>query len=116
MLREAISGSAACLSTLGGNSMRKPSTEITEGIQHITKIMEEEQVKRFIYLSSIGANKSRYYMAQPIRFLIVNLMFKVPLADHSKNENTITNSNLNYTIIRPGGLTDGPKKERLRYF
>jgi uncharacterized protein YbjT (DUF2867 family) len=113
-IRAAVSGADACFSCLGGGSLRKQSTEITNGIQLIARIMEEENVKRFIYLSSVGVGESRYYMSQPIRFLIVDLLLRVPLADHAKNENTLMNSKLNWTIIRPGGLTNGPKKEELQ--
>ncbi|MFA9390277.1 MAG: NAD(P)-dependent oxidoreductase [Prolixibacteraceae bacterium] len=114
-LREAISASNVCISTLGGTSLRKPSTEFTNGIQLITKIMKEEKVSRLIYLSSVGVGESRYFMAQPIRFLIVDLMLRVPLADHGKNETAIQQSGLTYTIVRPGGLTDGALSANLKH-
>ena len=114
-LKSAISGSDACISTLGGSSMTKHSTEIMEGIANIIAIMEELNVKRFIYMSSIGAGKSRNFMPQPVRFFIADLMLRVPLADHTANENRIMNSKLEWTIIRPGGLTDGAKSDTLKH-
>lgn len=112
-ISEAIAGADACISTLGGNSLRKPSTDFTNGIQLICKTMEELKVKRLIYLSSIGANESYYYMQRLVRFLVVDLMLRIPLADHSSNETHIRNTKLNYTIIRPGGLSDGPLNLKL---
>lgn len=114
-LKFAIIGSDACISTLGGASLTKHSKEIMEGIDNIVRIMEEVKVKRFIYLSSIGAGNSRNYMPQPIRFFIADLMLRVPLADHTINENRITQSQLEWTIIRPGGLTDGSKTDNLKH-
>jgi putative NADH-flavin reductase len=114
-LKSVITGSDACISTLGGASLTKHSPEIIEGIDNIVTIMEEEKVKRFIYLSSYGAGDSRDYMPQPIRFLIVDVMLHVPLADHNTNESRITKSQLQWTIIRPGGLTNGAKTDNLKH-
>ncbi|GAT63590.1 NAD(P)-dependent oxidoreductase [Paludibacter jiangxiensis] len=114
-LKSVIIGSDACISTLGGASLTKHNHGIIEGIDNIVDIMEEVNVKRFIYLSSIGVGNSRQYMAQPARFLIADLMLRVPLADHNANESRITQSQLEWTIIRPGGLTDGAKSENLKH-
>ena len=114
-LKSVIIGSDACISTLGGASLTKHSLEIIEGIDNIVSIMEEEKVKRFIYLSSYGAGDSRNYMPLPVRFLIVDLMLRVPLADHNTNESRITRSQLQWTIIRPGGLTNGAKTDNLKH-
>ncbi len=112
-LKSVISGSDACISTLGGASLTKHSNEIIEGIDNIVSIMEEEKVTRFIYLSSFGVGDSRKYMPQPVRFIIADIMLHVPLADHNTNENRITKSQLNWTIVRPGGLTNGAKTDHI---
>lgn len=106
-LTEAINGADVCVSTLGGNSLTKRSQEITLGIQNIIQVMELQGVNRLIYLSSLGAGESKYYMPAFIRFIIVTLMLRIPLADHNQNEQNIVKSKLNWTIVRPGGLTDG---------
>ncbi len=114
-LRSVISGSDACISTLGGASLTKHSTGIIEGIDNIVSIMEEEKVMRFIYLSSFGVGDSRKSMPQPIRFFVADIMLRVPLADHKTNENRITKSQLDWTIVRPGGLTDGAKTDHIKH-
>jgi putative NADH-flavin reductase len=114
-LRSVISGSNACISTLGGASLTKHSTAIIEGIDNIVSIMEEEKVTRFIYLSSFGAGESRKFMPQPVRFFVADIMLRVPLADHRTNENRIAKSQLDWTIVRPGGLTDGAKTDHIKH-
>jgi putative NADH-flavin reductase len=114
-LQSVIAGSDACISTLGGASLTKHSQAILKGIDTIVRIMEDTNVKRFIYLSSYGAGTSRKSMPQPIRFLIADLMLRVPLADHTANENRITKSQLEWTILRPGSLTNGPKTAPLKH-
>jgi len=114
-LHTAISGAHACISTLGGNSLTKPSIEFTQGIAAIIQVMEAEKVNRFVYLSSLGTGESKKMMAPAIRFLIVNLMLRVPLTDHALNESKIVESNLDWTIVRPGGLRDEPPAVKLRH-
>lgn len=114
-IKSAIAGADVCISTLGGNSLSKHATEFMEGIQHIINAMEEKKVKRFIYLSSLGAGDSRVLMAQPVRFFIADLLLRIPLADHTLNEQRIAQSSLNWTFIRPGGLTDGPLKTNIKH-
>jgi putative NADH-flavin reductase len=50
-----------------------------------------------------------------IRFFITGLFLRIPLADHTQNENTIRLSSLNWTIIRPGGLINGLKQGNLSH-
>jgi uncharacterized protein YbjT (DUF2867 family) len=114
-LKEAIAGSKACLSALGGGSLTKHSVEIMNGIDLIVSLMEELNVRRFIYISSIGVGESRYDMPQPIRFIVADLLLRVPFADHHKNETRIQASHLDWTIVRPGGLTDGPLSKELEF-
>jgi putative NADH-flavin reductase len=106
-IKEAIKDADVCISVLGGSSLTKRSPEITTGIDLIVSIMEQEGVNRFIYLSSGGAGESRYNMVQPIRFIVADLLLRVPLADHNANEQRIMKSSLKWTLVRPGSLTDG---------
>lgn len=114
-LKETIKGADVCISALGGSSLFKHSFEIVAGIDLITNLMEKEGVKRFIYLSSMGAGESRYVMRTFIRFFIADIMLRVPLADHSTNEQRIAKSELQWTVVRPAGLTNGPKTGRLKH-
>jgi hypothetical protein len=68
--------------------------------------METCGVKRFIYLSSLGAGESKHLMPAFARLLIVNLLLRIPLQDHTRNQQVIAQSKLQWTILQPGGLTD----------
>lgn len=114
-LKEAITGSDACISALGGGSLTKHAPEIMAGVEMIIKTMEQSGVKRFIYLSSIGAGESRYFMGAVMRFFLTDVILRVPLADHTTNEKRIAASKLQWTIVRPGGLTDEPKTGNLKH-
>ena len=114
-IEEALQEADAVFSTLGGGSLTKHAPDIIAGINNIVSIMEQSGSKRFIYLSSIGAGNSRYLMGSFIRFLIADVMLRVPLADHSANEQRIKKSKLQWTLVRPGGLTDGQRTGNLKH-
>jgi putative NADH-flavin reductase len=105
-LTEIIAGADACISVLGGNSLTKHATELCNGIENIVSVMETCGVKRFIYLSSLGAGESKHLMPAFARFLIVILLLRIPLQDHTRNQQVIAQSKLQWTILQPGGLTD----------
>lgn len=114
-VKTALSGSDVCISTLGGRSLRKRSKEITDGISLIVKHLETQKVKRFIYLSSFGTGESKNYMPKLLRFIIVDVMLKIPIADHNQNEQTIVESDLQWTIVRPGGLSNEQYNGNYKY-
>jgi putative NADH-flavin reductase len=114
-LKEAIEGADACISTLGGTSLKEHSTQIVAGIDIIIKTMEQTGVKRFIYLSSLGVGESRKFLGLYRRFFAVGITYRIPMADHKANESRISTSNLNWTVIRPVSLTDGPHTGGIKY-
>ena len=114
-MKDTITGADACISALGGGSLTKHSIDIINGIKNIVSIMEIAKVHRFIYLSSLGAGNSCYLFPQPLRFLLTKVLLRVTLEDHNINENIIINSKLEWTIVRPGGLTDGNLKGELKF-
>jgi len=106
-MKDAITGSDACISALGGGSLTKHSPEVMIGIDNILTIMEKARVHRFIYLSSIGVGNSRYYMNPIVRYIVCDIFIRVPMADHKINEKRIAKSSLQWTVVRAGSLTDG---------
>ena len=114
-LKDALKGAEACFSTLGGNSLTKRSPQLISGIDNIVRVAEDEVVPRFIYLSSFGAGDSKSLMPAILKFFMVDLFLRIPLADHNLNEHRIMNSKLHWTLVRPGGLTDGPQTGNLFY-
>ena len=113
-MMDAITGSDACISALGGESLTKHSFETINGIKNIISIMEIAQVNRFIYLSSLGTGESRYLIPQPLRFILINIFLRIPFADHNTNESNIIKSKLQWTLVRPGSLTDGLLTESIK--
>lgn len=91
----------AAVSSLGGaRGQQRPDWE---GNRNVTAAAKAAGVKRLVQVSAIGVGDSVVAVSEEtIKFLGPVYSEKIKAEDHLKA------SGLTYTIIRPGGLTDGP--------
>ena len=108
-VENAIKGQRAVLSALGASSPFKFDQLVVDGISNIVEGMQKSGVKRFIYLSFIGVHESRKDAPFFIRH-VASKILKTEIAGHEAKENIIKQSHLDWTIVRPPGLTNGLKK------
>lgn len=80
--------------------MEKAVTRILEG-------MQLHRVKRIVYLSALGVGDSRDRLNVYGR-LMGPLFYARAHRDHERAEQLIRSSGLDWTIVRPPRLTDGP--------
>ena len=107
-IESAIKGHDAVLSALGVSKPLKRDPIVVEGVGHIVKAMEQQGMKRFIYLSATAVSESR----KESGFLIRHLVSKIArneLADHEEKERIVRSSRLDWTIVRAPALTNGPQ-------
>jgi len=69
--------------------------------------MEEKQVKRFICQTSLGFADSKEVLPWHMKYLIVPFILKNAFKDHELQESVIEKSSLDWTIVRPGNMTNG---------
>ena len=100
----AIIGHDAVVSCIGSNQGMKESTEIQEMTKNIVDGMKAHSVERIIYTASAGIHKE----IPGLSGKLVMFMLKNPLKDHRAAVDYIQANGLNYTIVRPMGLTDQP--------
>lgn len=110
-VKEAVRGQDVIISTLGVNS-RKFTTTLSEGTTNILKAMEECGVKRFICMSSAGilGNDAGFFFGK----IIIPLLLKEVFKDKIRQMKIIQESNVDWVIVRPTGLTDSPKTGRYK--
>ncbi|MDJ0926928.1 MAG: SDR family oxidoreductase [Gammaproteobacteria bacterium] len=72
-----------------------------EGNKNLVDAMRNSASRRLILISTVGANESA--AATP---WIVEWILKEPIAQKEQAENYLLASELDFTIIRPGGLTE----------
>lgn len=103
--RLAVTGADAVVVTVGG----------AKGVAHnraavtrtVIEQMKQVGVRRLLVQSSLGAGGSAQQMPLALR-LPMKLVLAKPLADHEEQEAAVMASGLDWTIVRPSGLTDKP--------
>jgi putative NADH-flavin reductase len=113
-VEQAVRGQDAVMSALGSSRSLKRHPALVEGVRNIIKAMEDDGVRRLVYLSILGVNDSRHQLGWLDRYVIVPLVLRNVVTDHAIKDGIITRSNLDWVIVRPPRLTNGPKTGRYR--
>lgn len=105
-VENAIKNNQAVICTLGDGKTGKIRAA---GTKVIIDAMKNTGVKRLICLSTIGAGDSYQSLNFLWKYIMFGLLLKKVLPDHNLQEQFIRQSSLDYTIVRPGALTNGAK-------
>jgi putative NADH-flavin reductase len=90
------------------------TTTISDGTRNIVRAMERDGVKRFVFESSLGVGDSKWRMGLLHNVVAVPLFLRNVFADKEVQEKIIENSALDWVIVRPAVLTNGPKRSAYR--
>jgi putative NADH-flavin reductase len=112
----AVAGQEVVLSALGQTPAAKDLSVLPQGTTHILAAMRQAGLRRFLCVSSYGVGDSKYQLGTVARFLIVSVILKRAIAEKEVQERVIMESDLDWIIARPGGLTDGPHTGVYRCF
>jgi putative NADH-flavin reductase len=115
-VQEAVANQDAVLCTIGGHDRlrvalsghpREPGL-CTIGTRNILDAMKTCGVSRLICLSAWGIGDSKGRVPVIFRNVIFPLLMKEEYEDKEAQEQLIQQSNLDWTIVRPSRLTNGP--------
>jgi putative NADH-flavin reductase len=114
-VRAAVTGVDAVIQALGVNfgDLFKPVHLFSEATRVLIAAMQAAGVKRLLCVTGFGAGDSRASISclQRLPFQIV---FGRAYDDKSVQERLIKESGLEWTIVRPGVLSNGPRTGRYR--
>lgn len=102
----AVQGQDAVLVTIGAGPKRTTIRE--DGTRNVVKAMQEAGVKRLICMSSLGVGDSRSNLPFFTKYVVVGIFLRHAFADHENQEIVVMNSALDWTLVRPPHLKDGP--------
>jgi putative NADH-flavin reductase len=106
-IAEAMRGQEAVISALGRRNTFRSDNLIARSMRLILPAMEQAGVRRLVVMSAFGVGASRRDAP-----LIPRIMYRVLLsdifADKKAAEDEIRRSSLDWTIVYPVLLTDGP--------
>jgi putative NADH-flavin reductase len=114
-VQEAVAGQDAVLSALGHKRFFIKTNILSEGTKSIIRAMEKHKVNRFICVTSLGINDSRFKLGLYYTLFVIPFIIFFYFRDKAKQEKLIRNSNLNWTIVRPGQLTNGRKRGNYKH-
>ena len=106
---QAIQEQDAVICSLGSNELGR-TTVRSEGTANIIKAMKENHVKRLVVITAMGVGES-WNTLSLINKLFFATLLRNTRQDHEKQEVLVKESDLDWTIIRPSGLTDDPLTE-----
>ena len=114
-VQEVVEGQDAVLSALGHKRFFIKTTILSEGTKNIIHAMEKHNVNRLICVTSLGINDSRFKLGLYYTLFVIPVIVFFYFLDKGKQEKLIRSSKLNWTIVRPGQLTNGKKRGRYKH-
>ncbi len=106
----AVAGQDAVLSALGHRRWLVPVRVLSEGTGHVVRAMEKRGVRRLVCMTSLGVGESWWRMGVYFTLLVIPFVLPFYFWDKRRQEAVIRASRLEWTIVRPGVLTDGPAR------
>lgn len=106
-------GKEAVLSALGHKRFFGPSNILSQGTKNILQAMNTSAVSRFICITSMGINDNRFKLGLYYTLFVIPFIVFFYFRDKAKQERLIMASDLNWTVVRPGQMTNG--KKRMQY-
>ena len=112
---QAIKENEVVISALGHKRFFIKTNILSEGTKNIVNAMEKHKVKRFICITSMGVNDSRFKLGLYYTLFVIPVILLFYFLDKEKQERIIQKSSLDWTIVRPGQLTNGKKRTTYRH-
>jgi putative NADH-flavin reductase len=94
--------------------LSRRTTIISEGTRNIVRAMERDGIRRFVCESSLGVGDSKGKMGVVHNLVAIPLFLRNVFADKKAQEEIIEGSNLDWIIVRPTVLTNGPQRNVYR--
>ena len=113
-VNDAVKGQDVVCITIGIKPTRQPVSVFSEGTKVVIEAMKHHSCKVLLCVTGIGAGDSRGHGGFLYDRIIYPLLLKTIYEDKDRQEEIIRNSGLEWTIVRPGFLTNGPKTVQYR--
>lgn len=113
-LTTVVAGQDAVICALGSKLSRKPTTLLSGGTRNLVDAMRAANVRRLVCITGIGAGDSKGHGGFVYDRIIQPLLLKEIYLDKDRQEDVVRASGLDWTIVRPATLTNGPKTGKYR--
>jgi len=111
----AMKGQEGVLSALGHKRFFYPTRTLTQGTKNILRAMESHGVRRLVCVTSLGIGDSAGRLGLLYTLFVIPAILPFYFWDKARQEQIIASSNLDWVLVRPGVLTNGAKRGRVRH-
>lgn len=111
----AVRGQDAVISALGHKRFFFPTRVLSEGTRNLLQAMEAHAVPRFVCMTSLGIGDSVGRMGLYYTLLVIPFILPFYFWDKTRQERLIAASRIGWVIVRPGVLTNGPRRGAYRH-
>lgn len=113
-LKEVMDGQEAVVSALGHRQLFRPTRILSEGTRNLLAAMEAAGVNRFVCETALGIGQSAGRMGVYYTLFVIPVILPFYFWDKTRQERVIAQSRADWIIVRPGALTDGPRRGKYR--
>jgi putative NADH-flavin reductase len=113
-VHQAIAGRGAVCITIGIGPTRRPVTVFSQGTKNVIDAMTDSSVNMLICVTGIGTGDSQGHGGFLYDKIFHPLFLRNIYQDKNRQEELVRNSGLQWVVVRPGFLTNGPLTGRYR--
>jgi putative NADH-flavin reductase len=118
-VRETVAGADVVFSALGAHSPIRNENVLPRAVPLIVEAMQQIGVRRIIALGSAGAlpdslSKQPAWRRWIVQNIVYTLFLKWPVHEQIAQYKALSTSNLDWTMVMPPMLTNGPARGRYR--
>ena len=110
-VEKAVPGHDAVIVTASAGSLasfKDNPTFFSQGTKLVIRAMKASGVPRLVVLSALGVGETKNISGWFAETFLFGMLFRLPFADHERQELDTRASGLEWVIARPARLTDGP--------
>lgn len=114
-LDAAVRDQGAVLSALGHKRWFYPNRILSAGTRNLLRAMETHGVRRLVCETALGIGDSRGRAGLYYTLFVAPFILPFYFRDKERQEDIIRASSRDWVIVRPGALTNGPRRRRYRH-
>lgn len=114
-LESAVQGQDAVLCALGHKQFLRPTRLLSEGTRNLLRAMIAHGVRRLVCETALGIGSSAFRMGLSYTFFVIPIILQFYFWDKTRQEKAIAESRADWVVVRPGALTNGPKRGQYRH-
>lgn len=96
------------------SKLRTPGNYLSDVAGKLVPIGEEKKVRRIVVCSAWGVAETKDDIPKWFKWFIENSNIGITYKDHERQEELLRKSNLNWTIVRPTGLTNSKNHQKIK--